>query len=699
MADLQDDDESLAKEIYVKDSDLIKRGFLTKLGGIRKNWKKRFFKLSVVQMAYYTTDGKKKFKGAIPLSLVQEIRAANKAEMGGKAHGLIVETKGRTFKFVADSDALRDEWVLAVDAAVKTARLGSGGAKKAPPRPGAPELPARPEAPAAANAAAPSTDQSDGKVDEYGDGVSIYVNAADPDDGGSAPAAPVKNDVLIEGVIAAHRLSLQSGVKSSFFVRATFDYEALDAEEISFKKNDILQVLDASHDDWWLVRTATAEGHVPSNRVAPIKVDSGEADVYEAVVAQRTGLGVCTVAHTAASDDELTLAVGDEVQLIEKVGDDKFKGRVPGTSSLPKLFPASCVEVKEAIPTGEKYVDIQQVRREAAAAPAVSVGSIAVCVQDFEAEEADELGMKEGDRVVITGVIDADWCRGRLEKDGEDGKVGMFAMSFVKVEAPAAVAAAAPTPAAAADATPATADAAAPDATAAPSDGPRMVKCVQIFEAEHEDELNLKVGDIVEVLEEIDADWLKGKVHGQPDAKIGIFPIAFVKPADPPAASEGADAPAAEEPAQEEAAPAPAGGEDSSAPAEATEEAKADEPAAGAPEDEAKEESKEEPAPAAEEAAPAEEPKEEAKEEEAKEDDKPAEPEAAAAPAEDTPAAATDGDAKPAEDDGDKKAEEKPAEAAAAEPKKAPPPVAKKKKPPVVAPKKKPPVVAPKKSA
>jgi hypothetical protein len=32
------------------------------------------------------------------------------------------------------------------------------------------------------------------------------------------------------------------------------------------------QVLDATHDDWWLVRTGAAEGHVPSNRVAPIKV-------------------------------------------------------------------------------------------------------------------------------------------------------------------------------------------------------------------------------------------------------------------------------------------------------------------------------------------------------------------------------------------------------------------------------------------
>jgi hypothetical protein len=67
--------------------------------------------------------------------------------------------------------------------------------------------------------------------------------------------------------------------------------------------------------------------------------------LYEAVVAQRTGLGICTVAYTATTDQELTLAVGDEVQLIEKVGADKIKGRVIGSATAPKDFPASCVEV------------------------------------------------------------------------------------------------------------------------------------------------------------------------------------------------------------------------------------------------------------------------------------------------------------------------------------------------------------------
>lgn len=82
----------------------------------------------------------------------------------------------------------------------------------------------------------------------------------------------------------------------------------------------------------------------------------------------------------------------------------------------------------------------------------ISQGALSECPLPTD----DELAMVTGDRVVITDIIDADWVRGRLEKDGADGKVGMFPLSFVK-------------------------------------SSPRMVKCVQDFEAEHEDELSLKV--------------------------------------------------------------------------------------------------------------------------------------------------------------------------------------------------------------
>jgi SH3 domain-containing protein 19 len=48
---------------------------------------------------------------------------------------------------------------------------------------------------------------------------------------------------------------------------------------------------------------------------------------------------------------------------------------------------------------------------------------------------------------------------------------------------------------------------------------------IQEFQAEQPDELNVHVGDTVMLLDEIDAAWLKGEVHGH----VGLFPRDFVE--------------------------------------------------------------------------------------------------------------------------------------------------------------------------
>jgi hypothetical protein len=44
-------------------------------------------------------------------------------------------------------------------------------------------------------------------------------------------------------------------------------------------------------------------------------------------------------------------------------------------------------------------------------------------------------------------------------------------------------------------------------------------------QAEADDELNFKAGDIVEVIETSDDGWWKGKAHG----KVGLFPVNYVQ--------------------------------------------------------------------------------------------------------------------------------------------------------------------------
>lgn len=63
-----------------------------------------------------------------------------------------------------------------------------------------------------------------------------------------------------------------------------------------------------------------------------------------------------------------------------------------------------------------------------------------------------------------------------------------------------------------------------PPASAPPSKG-YMVEALYDIEAEAEDELAFKAGDMIEVLETSDDGWWKGRVHG----KEGLFPVNYVR--------------------------------------------------------------------------------------------------------------------------------------------------------------------------
>ena len=54
---------------------------------------------------------------------------------------------------------------------------------------------------------------------------------------------------------------------------ALYEYEARTNEDLSFRKGEILEILNDKQGDWWLARSKTtkAEGYIPSNYVARVK--------------------------------------------------------------------------------------------------------------------------------------------------------------------------------------------------------------------------------------------------------------------------------------------------------------------------------------------------------------------------------------------------------------------------------------------
>jgi len=55
------------------------------------------------------------------------------------------------------------------------------------------------------------------------------------------------------------------------------------------------------------------------------------------------------------------------------------------------------------------------------------------------------------------------------------------------------------------------------------------------FVSERQEDVSLRAGDIVLVLEEVDGGWLKGKNHN----KVGYFPRTYVEPVQLPRVSVG----------------------------------------------------------------------------------------------------------------------------------------------------------------
>ena len=81
------------------------------------------------------------------------------------------------------------------------------------------------------------------------------VAIATPSGSGSSPAG--RNDSLSTGKI---------------FV-ALYDYDARTDEDLSFKKGEVLEIINDTQGDWWYARSKSAksEGYIPSNYVAKLK--------------------------------------------------------------------------------------------------------------------------------------------------------------------------------------------------------------------------------------------------------------------------------------------------------------------------------------------------------------------------------------------------------------------------------------------
>ncbi|XP_061661572.1 SH3 domain-containing kinase-binding protein 1 isoform X2 [Syngnathoides biaculeatus] len=168
----------------------------------------------------------------------------------------------------------------------------------------------------------------------------------------------------------------------------------------------------------------------------------------------------------------------------------------------------------------------------------------AVVEFDYEAQQDDELSLNVGDVIVNIRRDDGGWWEGEL-----GGRRGLFPDNFVREikkegkrdggQAGAAVKADLSN----GRASPVSEPGAAGAAKKGEQIRKRRCKAAFSYVPQHEDELELKIGDIIEILAEVEEGWWEGVLNG----KSGMFPSNFTKEILLEADGPSADTPASQE--------------------------------------------------------------------------------------------------------------------------------------------------------
>ncbi|XP_051866341.1 SH3 domain-containing protein 19 isoform X2 [Pristis pectinata] len=310
---------------------------------------------------------------------------------------------------------------------------------------------------------------------------------------------------------------LQFGDSSAPRALVLHDFTADQNDELNLKAGDTVYLLKKLDKDWFSGKCKGHTGIFPANFVKVI-VDlpvgdsqdtSVKKDLFKSASLTKGPQCVARFDFEGDQPDELTFFEGDVIALKEYVSEEWARGELKGRTGI---FPLNFVDLIENLPTSEqKTIQNSPLSpgsnrptgvRPIETSTSNQVGDLDLqwceALYDFKAEAADDLPFKRGDRILILEQIDSEWCKGKL-----NGLEGIFPSAFVRF----------------------CSGTTGPVKQQSSGNKRGMAKALYNFVGENEDELNFKVGDTIILLESIDADWLKGELHG----KEGIFPRNFVQ--------------------------------------------------------------------------------------------------------------------------------------------------------------------------
>ncbi|NWY57055.1 SH319 protein, partial [Chionis minor] len=211
----------------------------------------------------------------------------------------------------------------------------------------------------------------------------------------------------------------------------------------------------------------------------------------------------------AEHPDDLDLHSGDTVCLLEKIDTEWYRGKCGNRTGI---FPASFVKVVIDVPEESN-------RKKTPCSSQCIKGPRCVARFEYIGDQKDELSFSEGETIVLKEYVNEEWAKGELR-----GTAGIFPLNFVEII----------------EDLPGTGMFARISQNVvlyymqmgniwekSPTGQHAVEWCEALhdFTAETKDDLSFKKGDYIQILEQVDLEWYRGRLN----EKEGIFPAVFVQ--------------------------------------------------------------------------------------------------------------------------------------------------------------------------
>uniref|UniRef100_A0A914LH46 Intersectin-1 n=1 Tax=Meloidogyne incognita TaxID=6306 RepID=A0A914LH46_MELIC len=298
---------------------------------------------------------------------------------------------------------------------------------------------------------------------------------------------------------------------------ALYQWKARNEQEMTFGRGDIIEVLEQGELRWrgrlqknkqingWFPKSyiklgATSlsaiggNGVMTTNSKIPNQINAENVDnvigkmTNSAIDGKSSGEWfIALYQFDAVEPTDLSLKAGDRIWVIDQ-REQWWRGTCEGRTGI---FPANYVQ-KALAATGATPI-VNPVKEKQTVGRAIAA---------FEATASNQISLHLGDIVRVHQITPGGWWEGELERNGEK-HIGWFPGNYLQV--------------------------------ISEHKNDAETKSIAIaafdYQAQHNDELSFKAGDVIEVLDNSDAQWWRGRKQGdeQQQQQLLLFPANFVQ--------------------------------------------------------------------------------------------------------------------------------------------------------------------------